>query len=361
MIIGLLSLLYQTATACVCSNFDIKTLEDIESYRFIGLAKIESLYTIDRRDEYYGIRFSLLKLYRGDSISSLTVSGGHRDHTDIWTSCGMSIRPGEVWILLAYENDKGVLTTGSCTYSMPHVKVNGKRGWKYQVGFKRIAKLKSLLSWKGTTPAIPDGVHREYYPNGQVELVADYLGGQLNGKRTTYYPNGGLMTVDHFKADMQEGPTEWYHDNGLIHKKAQFRNGHEVDSSFTYRKDGGLISKKFYDASGVLISSVTYYENGRVKYTSEKNLHTQEFTRKSYYESGELKSLTTGKLPYQTETTIQYYKNGRIEGLWMTLEHSPLKNEVRKWDAEGELIYHFQRYRNDRDTILVNNIRKRNR
>ena len=359
IIIVFLSLVYQTASACVCDNFDIKTLDDIASYKFIGLAKIESQYTIDRKDEYYGIRFELLELYRGDSINSLAVSGGHREHTNMITSCGIGIDPGEVWILLAYETDKGMLATGRCTYSMPHVAANGKRNWQWKTSFKQIAKLKELLNWQGEEPVYPDGPHKEYYPDGQVEVEAVYLDGQLNGKRTTYYPDGQRMTVDHFKEGKQEGPSLWYFDNGRVHKKSQFQNGHEVDSSFSYKRNGQLSYMQFFSKDGVSISSVTYYDNGRVNGTRERNLHTQEFTSKSYYETGELKSVRVGKLPYEALTVIQYHQNGRIEGLWLTLEHSPIKREVRKWDEEGELIYHFQRYRNNRDTILVNHIRRR--
>jgi len=97
-----------SAFGCKCLYYDFSTLEDIERYKFIGLVKIDSIFllpedTVGRRISHR-TSFSIIELYRGDSISELKVSGSnHNLNIQRWTSCDMNLNPEEEWVLFAYQ------------------------------------------------------------------------------------------------------------------------------------------------------------------------------------------------------------------------------------------------------------------
>ena len=52
---------------------------------------------------------------------------------------------------------------------------------------------------------ILDGITEEYYPSGQLELLATYNQGKLEGEIVRYYPNGQLQRREQFKDYMSLG------------------------------------------------------------------------------------------------------------------------------------------------------------
>lgn len=77
---------------------------------------------------------------------------------------------------------------------------------------------------------IPDGIVKEYYPNGRLLGRYFYLGGKLEGIAKTYYKSGNLKTEIRFKNGKREGPVRVYYESGTLQAEANFKNGVLLES-----------------------------------------------------------------------------------------------------------------------------------
>ena len=62
----------------------------------------------------------------------------------------------------------------------------------------------------------PNDKEIEYYENGQVQFMQQYLNGIKHGEYKDWYKNGQLRTVGYFYMGMREGNWQWFGEKGNI-------------------------------------------------------------------------------------------------------------------------------------------------
>jgi len=83
-------------------------------------------------------------------------------------------------------------------------------------------------------------VVRGYYPSGELEFVAYYKKGELDGVVREYYENGVLKAEIPYKENRRHGLARFYYENGMLMGKIKYRRGRETGEA------------KFYDENGIL-------------------------------------------------------------------------------------------------------------
>lgn len=338
--------------------YDFSTLEDIERYKFIGLVKIDSIFllpedTVGRRISHR-TSFSIIELYRGDSISELKVSGSnHNLNIQRWTSCDMNLNPEEEWVLFAYQLADSTFQTGYCTFSKRYKSETGQRDWHYQRGFKEIEKIKELLGIESDTDETLNGQVIEKYLDGSIEVESEYRNGILHGKRTIWYQNGEMMTEEHFNGGLRNGKSSWYYEDGTIKRNYAYSNDYPIDSCRYFHQNGQIARRTFYSQDGEELYSASFSQEGQLTNDYQVDTMKNEYIRTKYFDSGELHYTTTNKIgEYQNGNTIQYYRNGNIEGTWMYFDDGEFKSEIKRWEEQGNLIFHQQEKWNGETIIL---------
>jgi|GEM_PF-2547732 len=92
-------------------------------------------------------------------------------------------------------------------------------------------------------------VIKGYYPGGQLEFVATYRKGKLDGDVKQYYENGMLKAEIPYKDGKRDGIAKFYHDNGMLMCKVYYEDNEETGRA------------KFYDRNGLLTTSVNTDKN----------------------------------------------------------------------------------------------------
>lgn len=83
-------------------------------------------------------------------------------------------------------------------------------------------------------------VVRGYYPSGELEFVAYYKKGELDGVVREYYENGMLKAEIPYKENRRHGLARFYYENGMLMGKIKYKRGRETGEA------------KFYDENGML-------------------------------------------------------------------------------------------------------------
>ena len=359
-------LTYASATlACVCVNYDFDSLEDIEEYKFIGLVKIDSIFLLpgDTADGgiSHHISFSIIELYRGDSVNQLQVSGANPIlNLNRWTSCDMRLNPGEEWILFAFETSDSTLQTGSCTFSRRYRSKNGLRDWHYRGGFKEIEKVKKLLNIQDEIDTTMNGIYTERYPNGSIEVESEYQTGLLNGLRTARYPNGQVMTREEYLNGLKHGVSKWFYENGSLKHNYSYFSDQPVDSCWRYHENGVLARRSFYSKSGQRLFSEYYSKEGNLRNNYLADTVKNVYVKTQYFDTGELHYTSTNEIgKYSDSNTTQYFKNGQVEGTWIYFDEGAFKAEIKRWNEDGELIFHQRTNWDGEKEILIKGDNKR--
>ena len=93
------------------------------------------------------------------------------------------------------------------------------------ISFKDIDKLIQQTESTDNETFREDGLHKDYYDNGQIEAQVEYKSGKMNGQSNYYYESGELQSEGMFKDDNREGVWKGYHKNGKLRKMCEFKNG----------------------------------------------------------------------------------------------------------------------------------------
>ena len=96
---------------------------------------------------------------------------------------------------------------------------------------------------------IPDGERKEYYPNGNIHYIVEYLNGKANGRVREYTSEGKIYMDAIFKDGHRNGKCSHFYKNGNPFEVTNFING---------EKDG--IESKYYD-DGKLLATIIYKKN----------------------------------------------------------------------------------------------------
>lgn len=162
-----------------------------------------------------------------------------------------------------------------------------------------------------------------YYPDGKIQLKANYLDGVIHGKLIRYFENGAVHTEDEYENGRLNGLSKEWRNNGKIYVEMTYRNdtlngiSRQYDENekviiegnyknglfegkWLYRdRLGNLIGeadfkqgagiKKSWDSHGALLGYTEYVDNLRhgkeVRYD-----YKEQVQRIRYYEYGEVVS-----------------------------------------------------------------------
>ncbi|MDR0368417.1 MAG: hypothetical protein LBH82_04675, partial [Bacteroidales bacterium] len=181
------------------------------------------------------------------------------------------------------------------------------------------------------------GDWKEYYETGELRAAGKYLHSRPIGKWKYYFENGKIeITGNYTRTGEKDGEWIWYYSNGNLLSIENYADGLEEGESITLSVDGDTLEHGFYTDGleegrwsyvndSVLVEGVyeagkktgiwkTYYPNGKVKRSE------------SYFEN-EL----DGRSMFYWENTVKKAEYTYINGL--------LNGNAYQYDEEGNLLY----------------------
>lgn len=165
---------------------------------------------------------------------------------------------------------------------------------------------------------VKQGAWKEYYDSGEIKGEGTYANGLRIGVWKYYHKNGKLeQSGKYLKNEKPDGDWKWYHDNGNILREETFENGIETGVMTEYNDTGAVVSKGEY-VDG-LEEGLWYYHYG--DYTEEGTYKEgrRQGVWKAYYDTGVL--LSTGN--YFDDNPdgkhVVYWDNGnrKEEGIYI--------------------------------------------
>ncbi len=187
-----------------------------------------------------------------------------------------------------------------------------------------------------------NGTYKVYHPNGQLQMIAQFVDGKRDGTATYYNKYGAEKELIHYKEGefhgeyttyhaMGKGFTEYtanyvdneidgefveYYTDGIVRAKLTFKEGKKEGKGEIYYHDGQLDVVKNYLNDELHGDFKEYHYNGQIykegKYVEDK----AEGIWKTYYSNGQLES-------------EKNYVKGKINGI------------VKEYDRDGKLHNEF--------------------
>jgi antitoxin component YwqK of YwqJK toxin-antitoxin module len=180
-----------------------------------------------------------------------------------------------------------------------------------------------------------EGNWKEYYPNGELKAIGFYQNDEKLGEWKYYYPDGQLEQIGKFTDGQPDSVWNWYYQSGNLLREEHFFNGLPDGLLTEYSEDGKIITQGDYiegKKEGIWIYSVgdnrdeieyadglrnglfkSYYKDITVSYEGKFVDDLPNGEHKWYWVNGRIKK--QGK-----------YVMGRKTGDW------------RKYDSDGNLI-----------------------
>ena len=180
---------------------------------------------------------------------------------------------------------------------------------------------------------IKDGPWKEYYPNGAVKNIGIYEKGKRVGEWKFYHPNGKLEQIGSYNKDGKEdGIWTWYYASGALLREESYFNGKIDGHSVEYDEDGIIISEGDY---------IEGYREGKWKFNYGDQLSEEEYLNdylngkvRNYYKDGVLSFEGNFIEDNPNGHHVWYYPNGnkKTEGDYIM----GLKNgEWIKYNSDG--------------------------
>ena len=120
--------------------------------------------------------------------------------------------------------------------------VTGRVSVEYE-NIKQIKKETDFIDGKA------DGLHKQWYENGQLKVDCNYKDGKLDGLRKDWHDNGKIANEVYYKDGELDGLVKQWYNNGQIWKEGYYKDG---------KKDG---LHKTWHSSGIQTSEINYLEN----------------------------------------------------------------------------------------------------
>lgn len=140
-----------------------------------------------------------------------------------------------------------------------------------------------------TNGTIPDGVYKEYYPNGETQFAKEYKNGLKDGPSIEYYEDGTVKRVVNYVAEMKQGEMKEYYPDGVLQSTRQYKNNEHEGVTLQYFPDGRLQSELTYDRGATTWWKAKTYEYGQEGYVRTENEYDErakEGYRKILYPNG---------------------------------------------------------------------------
>lgn len=336
--------LHTSLMACSCSdNFKrIKSVDDLKDYQFVALVKVtsETINPISDSTPFQDavLRFIIIEKFKGNDLREVIES-------DVKTTCDMGIEVGDEWIIFVRSFDNK-LTISACDRDIRYRDKAGMRDWHYKRGIQELEDLRQLYRRSGKQHR--DGISREYYPDGKVEIEETYGNSLKNGVQTVFHPSGRIWGKQTFVNDSLEGRSEWYYPSGQLDDQRFYRKGFlinlarvyydttvtDFDKKFLVRdfyKTEDSLRKTYsriqvwmealYDYDGKIVCAREYSRWGNLEHETLYHQEDSNFTSVFYHDNGQVR-------------TIQHHKDHKNSGHYQ--EYDPDGNPTRSWDYDAD-------------------------
>jgi antitoxin component YwqK of YwqJK toxin-antitoxin module len=273
------------------------------------------------------LKIQIIELFKGKKVSYvLEYYKG--------TSCDIGISKGEEWILFAQIND-GEMSIFPCDLNQLYKAENGMRDWKYETGFYELNQLKKL--YKHPIINHKDGLHEEWYANGQKEIEETYLDGIRNGVRKIWFPNGVLYCQQTFIRDTLTGKSEWFYSSGQLKVEEIYVMGEHCNMYRTYF-DTTVNERSILESIDKLNvpneSMKSKPKKIQVQYEIVFNSSGRAILSKEYGRSGKLLKEETIIPEQNFSTFIHYYENGSVYSIRYQLNRINY-GHYQEYDLQG--------------------------
>ncbi len=87
-----------------------------------------------------------------------------------------------------------------------------------------------------------EGENKNYYDNGQLYIIYNFINNKLEGEYKQYYSDSKLWQTCNYKNGKAEGEFKSYYENGLPERICNYKNGNREGECKDYYCDGELQS-----------------------------------------------------------------------------------------------------------------------
>jgi len=180
-----------------------------------------------------------------------------------------------------------------------------------------------------------DGLWTEWFENGQKEKEGTYKNGKEDGKYTLWYSNGQKEEEGTFKNGKEDGKYTFWYENGRKKDKGTWKNGAKSGDNIQYWLNGQKYKKRTFvifpgkigrrKMEGLLDGLMTmWYENGQIMRELHYKKNQWNGRETSWYDNGQkkyeghhIKNKKEGEwLEWNKDGSIKsktFYKKGEID------------------------------------------------
>jgi uncharacterized protein len=212
---------------------------------------------------------------------------------------------------------------------------------KSEVDFKNVSEGSEGYQLWGST-SVPHGTGVFVYESGEIEKVAHYDEGILDGEVRIYYPQNKLQGICHFDQGKRAGVWLSYFENGVVGEETEYVDDLLHGERKRYYPSGAKASLARYDKGVAEGIALEWYESGALKSSRQYVNGKLHSTKKNcafiqYNEAQsiiEVKDYKDGDLE---GTHICYWPNGK-ESYKVSYQAGLKKGKEKYFDEKGKLI-----------------------
>src|SRR3569832_2472981 len=168
----------------------------------------------------------------------------------------------------------------------------------------------------GNEQAVFHGVDMAWDDAGQLERVASYKDGKLDGELRLFYPTGQLKLLAHFKEGKRDGHNIGYYQDGVISEEADFKDDKlEGELTRNYPKGGKAVAIPYQD--GVPHgTALEWNENGSLRVSKHFEKGSLNSNGKNpaivvYGDGSAFQEVQDFRMGEPIGTHVKYHSNGK--------------------------------------------------
>ncbi len=164
------------------------------------------------------------------------------------------------------------------------------------------------------TGSIPDGVVKQFAPNGTLVGEFNYKNDRKNGSVKKFSEGGRLRQEMSYKAGRKSGATKDYFNNGNLSQESMYENGKLNGVTKVYTADGKLFEEITYANDVREGLCTTFFESGRPGEVSLYKAGKKDGITKVYFDT-ELQQLQYAYTYHDGELikTVEYNPDGTLK------------------------------------------------
>jgi antitoxin component YwqK of YwqJK toxin-antitoxin module len=112
--------------------------------------------------------------------------------------------------------------------------------------------------------SVADGYFKQYFPNGRIELQANYKDGFKDGEQISFYESGKQESTVPFVHGNKNGLAKWFYESGVLKTKLGYFKDKVAGEMYNYYPNGELQRYVCLDFDEQVRFEMKYSENGNV-------------------------------------------------------------------------------------------------